>query len=137
MRKYPPVANLNRLAKDDYKVPDSDFVIEKGISVIIPAFAIHHDEEYYPNPEIFDPDRFSIEGMKTRDALSWLPFGEGPRNCIGLRFGMMQARIGLVCLLNSFEFDVCDKTSIPLVITPSSFILSPDGGLYLKVKPIK
>lgn len=137
MRKYPPVANLNRLAKDNYKIPDSDFVIEKGISVIIPAYAIQRDEEYYPNPDKFDPDRFSSEELATRDAMSWIPFGDGPRNCIGLRFGMMQARIGLVCLLSSFEFAVCDKTSVPLVITPSSFILSPDGGLYLNVKPIK
>lgn len=137
MRKYPPVSNLNRVARDNYKIPDSNFVIEKGTSVIIPAYAIQRDEEYYPKPEQFDPDRFSSEELKKRDLMTWLPFGEGPRNCIGLRFGMMQARIGLVCLLNSFEFDVCDKTSVPLVFTPNSFILSPDGGLYLKVKPIK
>lgn len=61
----------------------------------------------------------------------------GPRNCIGLRFGMMQARVGLVTLLNNFEFSTCSQTKIPLVIIPKAFILSPEGGMYLNLKPIK
>lgn len=64
-------------------------------------------------------------------------FFAGPRNCVGLRFGMMQARIGLVSLLNNFEFSPSPQTQIPLVISPKSFILSPTGGMYLKLKPIQ
>lgn len=137
MRKYPPLSNLNRFAKSDYQVPNTEQVIEKGMSIVIPVYAIQHDEEFYPNPEKFEPDRFNSEEVQKRDIMTWLPFGEGPRNCIGLRFGMMQARIGLVSLLNNFEVSVCDRTSVPIAFTPKSFILSPDGGLYLKVKPIK
>lgn len=50
---------------------------------MIPAHELHYDSEFYPDPQKFDPDRFSTENMKTRNAFSWLPFGEGPRVCIG------------------------------------------------------
>lgn len=127
---------MNRRTQNDYRVPDSDIVLEKGMSIVIPAYAIQHDEEYYPNPEQFNPDRFNSEESKKRDPMSWLPFGDGPRNCIGLRFGMMQARIGLVTLLNNFEFSLGSQTPVPLTFETGQFILSPVGGLYLKLKPI-
>ncbi|RZC41695.1 p450 domain containing protein, partial [Asbolus verrucosus] len=77
MRKYPPVALLTRKCVKDYKVPDADVVIENGTSVIIPVLGIHYDEEYYPNPEKFDPDRFSEENKRLRHNYAYLPFGEG------------------------------------------------------------
>lgn len=111
-------------------------VIEKGTSIFIPILGIQHDPEYYPNPEKFDPDRFGSEEKKNRDSMSFLSFGEGPRNCIGLRFGMMQARIGLVTLLNNFQFTLSSKTATPLAFEPRPLILSPQGGVYLKLKQI-
>ncbi|RZC40466.1 p450 domain containing protein, partial [Asbolus verrucosus] len=77
MRKYPPVALLTRKCVKDYKVPDADVVIENGTSVIIPVLGIHYDEEYYPDPEKFDPDRFSEENKRLRHNYAYLPFGEG------------------------------------------------------------
>lgn len=106
------------------------------MQVIIPVYGIHHDPEYYPNPEIFDPDRFSVEGKKSRDSISWLPFGDGPRNCIAGRFGMIQAIVGLVILLNNFEFEIASKTPVPLIIQSDSPVLCSEGGIYLKLKPI-
>lgn len=82
LRKYPPLAFLNRKTQNDYNIPGTKDVIEKGTSIIIPILAIQRDPQYYPNPEKFDPDRFDA---KNRDAMTWLPFGDGPRNCIGLR----------------------------------------------------
>lgn len=67
----------------DYKVPDSDLTIEKGTRCLIPIVAIHHDEEYYPEPMVFDPERFSEENKKGRHPFAHIPFGEGPRMCIG------------------------------------------------------
>uniref|UniRef100_T1H4Z5 Cytochrome P450 n=1 Tax=Megaselia scalaris TaxID=36166 RepID=T1H4Z5_MEGSC len=101
------------MTQEDYKVPNTKYVIEKGVMVMIPIDSIHHDENIYPNPEKFDPDRFTEENMKTRHPMTWLPFGDGPRNCIGLRFGKMQAKIGLISLLSKFKFSVCPETENP------------------------
>lgn len=104
---------------------------------MIPVYDIQHDPEYYPEPDKFDPDRFETEEVIKRNPMTWLPFGDGPRNCIGLRFGMMQTRIGLVTLLNSFEFSLGAKMSVPINFDPEALTLSPKGGMYLKVKSIK
>lgn len=137
LRKYPPVANLMRKAQNNYIIPGTEHVIEKGTTVWIPAYAIQHDPEYYPEPEQFRPDRFSAEQVAEREDTKWLPFGEGPRNCVGLRFGMMQTRIGLSTLLDSFELTLSDKTSVPLTFVPRNFILTPESGVYLKFKNLK
>lgn len=128
---------LNRIVVGGpYKVPGTDFVLEKGLKVFIPVHAIHHDPEYYPDPEIFNPDRFTPEADQIRDQITFLPFGEGPRNCIGLRFGMMQAKVGLVTLLQNYDISFCKKSVVPLKISKNRFILSAEGGVYLKFKSI-
>lgn len=83
LRKYPVLPFLDRVAVDDYKLPNSDLVIEKGTPVYIPVFGIHYDSEYYPEPEKYDPERFSEENRQKLPTFAHLPFGEGPRNCIG------------------------------------------------------
>lgn len=137
MRKYPPVANLQRVVTKDYKVPGTDHVLEKGVAIFIPVYAIQRDPEYYPDPERFDPDRFTAEQKQQRHGSTYLPFGDGPRNCIGIRFGMMQARIGLAILLYNYEFTKCDQTPVPLHISKTEFIMSVEGGVFLRIKKIK
>lgn len=80
--------------------------------------------------------RFSPEQSKDRSNVAFLPFGEGPRNCIGLRFGMMQIRVALATLLMSFKITKCSKTILPMNYNPKSFILSPDGGMWAKLEKI-
>ncbi|RZC34666.1 cytochrome P450 6a14 [Asbolus verrucosus] len=82
LRKYPPVPLLIRKCNKDYIIPNTSIVIKKGIDVGIPALGLHKDPQYYPNPELFDPERFSEENKNTRPSFTWLPFGEGPRACI-------------------------------------------------------
>jgi len=84
LRKYPPLITLFREATQDYKVPDDTLVIEKGTKILIPAYAIHHDYRYYPDPETFDPERFSPEEKAKRPNGTYMPFGDGPRLCIGM-----------------------------------------------------
>lgn len=69
----------------DYRIPETNVMIEKGKRVIVPILGLHLDEEYYPNPELFDPDRFSDENKKDRHPYAHIPFGEGPRICIGTK----------------------------------------------------
>lgn len=84
LRKYPPIPFITRKCLLDYKVPNTDLILEVGTDVLIPIKAIHYDGSIYENPEKFNPDRFSSEQKQSRHQYAHIPFGEGPRNCIGI-----------------------------------------------------
>lgn len=84
LRKYPPLPLIGRECVRDYRVPGTDIIIEKGTKVLIPIKAIHYSETNYEDPFKFIPDRFSPDERKKRHPYSHIPFGEGPRNCIGI-----------------------------------------------------
>ncbi|CAD7084132.1 unnamed protein product [Hermetia illucens] len=137
LRMYPPLAILFRETDRDYKVPGTNYFFKKGTLAVISAYAIQRDERIFPNPEEFNPENFSEENMRNRPSVAHLPFGDGPRNCIGARFGMMQARVGLVAALRSYQYDLSPKLERPLKISPINFITTIVGGVWLKVKQIK
>lgn len=101
--------------------------------VIIPTSSIHHDERYYPEPHTFNPDNIAPDTCKERDSILFMPFGDGPRNCIGIRFAKMQIIGGLAMLLKNFKFTVCELTPIPMVYSKQTFITSPEKDIHLKV----
>ncbi|XP_017016882.1 probable cytochrome P450 6a14 [Drosophila kikkawai] len=136
LRKYPIVSALFRIAHDNYKVPHTNHVLEKGTTVLIPVHNIHRDANIYPEPDKFDPSRFEPEEIKARHPFSYLPFGDGPRNCIGLRFGKMQTKIGIVSLLRRFKFSISKRTEVPLVLDIRSNTLNCKNGIHLKVERI-
>jgi len=83
LRYYPPAAALERKCTKPYQLPDSEVTVEKGSIVVIPVFAIQCDPKYYPEPEKFDPERFSPQNRSKIHPCAFMPFGAGPRNCIG------------------------------------------------------
>ncbi|KRT86689.1 cytochrome P450, partial [Oryctes borbonicus] len=95
LRKYPIVSVLERIVTKDYQLPWEDLVLKKGTKILISLKGIQNDPEYFPNPELFDPERFCPEKKAKLHPCSYMPFGEGPRICIGMRFGVMQAKIGM------------------------------------------
>lgn len=83
LRKYPGLPILNRECTKNYQIPGTKFTIEKGTSIVISLLGLHRDEQFFPNPEKYDPDRFTDE-KRAYDEDMYMPFGAGPRNCIGL-----------------------------------------------------
>ncbi|KAK4878613.1 hypothetical protein RN001_011119 [Aquatica leii] len=136
LRKYPPIAFLNRACTKDYQVPNTKLVLKKDTPILISILGIHHDPEYFPEPEKFDPERFSLENKERLTQFSYMPFGEGPRLCIGLRFAFLQMKIALAMLLKNYKFSINNKTQLPLKMNPKSFVMSPMGSIWLDVKKI-
>lgn len=82
LRLYPILPFLMRRCNEPYQI-DENYTIEKGTRVIIPVLGLHRDPRYYENPREFNPERFTKEAKLERDHYTYLPFGEGPRSCIG------------------------------------------------------
>lgn len=82
LRKYPGLPILNRECTKDYQVANTKFTIRTGTSIIISLLGIHRDERFFPDPETYNPDRFTDE-KRAYDEDMYMPFGLGPRNCIG------------------------------------------------------
>lgn len=74
---------LFREAAETYQVPNDSLIIEKGQKILIPIFSLHSDHRYFNDPELFDPERFSPEEKAKRPNSVYIPFGDGPRVCIG------------------------------------------------------
>lgn len=136
LRKHPVVDALMRTSNQSYPVPNSDLRIPEGTLTFIPVHALHHDPEYYPDPDRFDPERFNAVNRNSRHPFVYLPFGEGPRNCIGMRFGLMQTRVGLITVLRSFRVKPCPNTPERLVVDPKAGIPAPLGGVPLLLERI-
>lgn len=83
LRLYPVVDPIPRQALERYELPGTGVTVEKGMGVLASVSGIHYDPKYWPNPNKFDPDRFTPENSKGRHPCAYLPFGLGPRNCIG------------------------------------------------------
>lgn len=83
MRKYPPASILNRVCTKDVYLPTTNIHVPKGTLITIPVLGLHRDPSIYPNPDKFDPERFNVDMIATRHPYAYLPFGEGPRICIG------------------------------------------------------
>lgn len=126
---------MRRVTKD-YPVPNRKLVLKTGTIVIIPIYAIQRDAEYYENPNEFIPERFEPDCVAKRPPFAYLPFGEGPRLCIGKRFGILQAKIALILLLKNFKFTIHEATKMPIEYAMHTFLLTIKGDLYLNVEKI-
>lgn len=122
MRIYPPAPVYLRKCTEDYTIPGTNTVIEKGTSVLIPAIALHRDPDYFPNPEHFNPERFNETNKKLIKDYTYIPFGEGPRVCIGEQ--IIHNFISKTYSLHTSRFKICNgssKTSSRIDIEAFSF----------------
>ena len=121
----------------DYKIADTNITIEKGTPIFFSVTGPQYDQKFYDEPNEFRPERFGDDQIASKNSLEmpYLAFGDGPRNCIGMRLGKLQAKIGICVLLRKFSFELDEKhANKTFILDPISTVRIPVDGLNLKVK---
>ncbi|XP_071574295.1 cytochrome P450 6k1 [Temnothorax nylanderi] len=134
LRLHPPAPLLDRVPISDYTFPGTKITIEKGTPVYVVLRGIQSDPRYYRDPTRFDPERFSDEMKDEIVPCTFLPFGEGPRNCIGMRLGTLQTAVGLIAILRDYEVALNPSWKTPY--DPRNVFTSPPAGFLLDFKKI-
>jgi cytochrome P450 family 3 subfamily A len=131
LRLSPPAHQTNRKCTNQYTC--EGITIPAGMQVVFPIYTLHHDPKAWPEPEKFDPERFRGPAKESRHPFQFLPFGEGPRNCIGKRFALMEVKITLVNILSKYKFVRSPETQVPLQMIPG-ITLIPKDGVFLRIE---
>lgn len=132
LRLFPPFGRIDRVCKKTSVV--HGVTIPKGMLVMVPVYALHHDPELWPEPEEFRPERFGKDNKDSVNQFAHLPFGAGPRNCIGMRFAMMSMKLAITSLLQNYSFVPCKETQIPVELD-TTVMLMPKNAVILKLVP--
>ncbi|XP_025875413.2 cytochrome P450 3A12-like isoform X1 [Vulpes vulpes] len=132
LRLYPITGRLVRVCKKDVEI--GGVFIPKGTVVMVPTFTLHQDPDIWPEPEKFQPERFSKKNKDNINPYTYLPFGTGPRNCLGMRFAIMNMKLALIKVLQNFSFKPCKETQIPLKLS-SQGLIQPEEPIVLNVEP--
>lgn len=111
--------------------------IPKGTKVFIPVGPFHKDPEYFPDPEKFDPERFSEENKESIPKYAFLPFGEGPRICVGFKFALLQIKLAVIFLLLNFTILPSSEDGKEEIAKGNTAFLTPGSSCKLKFKQIK
>ncbi|XP_045530042.1 cytochrome P450 6a2-like [Pieris brassicae] len=132
LRMYPPTPLTTRLCTTPCTLEGTELSFKKRDAVLIPLYCIQRDARYFPEPDKFNPERFS-EGVNPQ---AFLAFGDGPRSCPGARFGQLTVVAGLTGILTNFVVEPCSKTTPSIQFDPRSVMLKNKGGIWLRFKPI-
>ncbi|KAJ6634903.1 putative cytochrome P450 9f2 [Pseudolycoriella hygida] len=137
LRKWPPIVQTDRNCVKEHVFDCGNGIkinAEKGALFFFPIIGLHRDPKYFPDPDRFDPERFSDENKISIVPGTYMPFGIGPRNCIGSRFALMEIKAILYYLLLNFSFEACEKTQIPVKLQKIPFSLKPENGMHVKLR---
>lgn len=134
LRLWPAVPFLDRQCTKNIDLEDTEngkiVKFKVGDQVQIPIVGIHRDEKYFPEPMKFDPERFADDN---KNNIAFMPFGIGPRMCIGNRFAILEIKALLFYLLKDVSFKQSVKSTVPMVLDPASAQMEPKGGIWVKV----
>jgi cytochrome P450 len=128
MRLYPPAYALSRRTRVEDEI--GGYRIPAGRIVAVCQWATHRHPEFWPNPQAFDPDRFTPEREAARHRYAYFPFGRGPRACIGSHFAILEALVALAVLLQRFELRA---TGAPIELNTMGITLRPQGRVPIEV----
>ncbi|GFS74159.1 cytochrome P450 3A1 [Nephila pilipes] len=138
LRLYPPVyLFVSRECGED--VDFGGFKLKEGLAVQVPTYHLHRDPELWgPDVNEFKPERFSPENKAKIHPMAFQAFGAGPRNCVGMRFAYMEAKLALARLLSKYKFKPCSKTDKEdLELKINSAALNPKNGIWTKAIPVQ
>uniref|UniRef100_A0A5S6Q3K5 Cytochrome P450 n=1 Tax=Trichuris muris TaxID=70415 RepID=A0A5S6Q3K5_TRIMR len=103
-----------------------------GVQVLFPTYSIQRDEAFWAEAEEFKPERF-LQDRKSHHQMAWLPFGAGPRNCIGKRFAEIQFKITMIHLLRTYDLSLCAASQDPIRTKSNGATIKPSEGVVLKI----
>lgn len=140
LRMYPIAVAADRLCVRKHELPPAvpgakPYPINPGEFVWLPIYALHMDPNYFENPQKFNPDRFMDDPKKIINSGTYMPFGLGPRMCIGNRFALLETKTLLFNLLARVNLKPCSKTVVPLVLNRKGLAMTAEDGFWLKIEP--
>ncbi|XP_065075484.1 probable cytochrome P450 9f2 [Ochlerotatus camptorhynchus] len=137
LRKWPAVPSSDRECSQDFLLDDEGLRVQfkKGDTLWVSIWALHRDENYFPDPELFDPERFSVANKGNITPYTYMPYGAGPRNCIGMRLVSLAIKITLVDLVKNFKLALGTRMVQPLRLSKTSYSMEPEGGFWLQMTP--
>ncbi|KAG5309664.1 CP6J1 protein, partial [Acromyrmex insinuator] len=133
MRLIPAGLSMKKRCTEEFELKGSDGVVCRvppGMEIFIPVQALHKDPQYWENPEEYDPERFNSDRKQNIDRFTFLPFGEGPRICVGMRMAQLQIKAGLAMIIRKYNLELSPKTQMPLKFIPGTILPTPKGGLW-------
>lgn len=128
MRITPPVPLVARTLTEDVVI--GGVKCPAGLTIDIPFYAMHHSEDVFPQPDKFDPERFSLENVQQRHPYAYLPFSAGNRNCIGQKFAMLEMKAMIGKLLLNYKFLPGDSD----VVLQADIILRSVDGVKVRIE---
>lgn len=132
MRLYPPVWGIFRNTRETDHL--GEYMITPGTRISIAPYVLHRNPNYFPNPSAFDPERFHPDRVTVIPKYAYIPFGAGPRQCIGQHMAMLEMQLALSYLIQHFDFDLMDDKPIE----PEALLtLRPKYSMLMSVKPIR
>ncbi|XP_012266481.2 cytochrome P450 9e2-like [Athalia rosae] len=133
---------VDRVCTEEFTLPPAlpglePLRIQPSQNLWIPIYSIHRDEKNFPNPDKFDPERFSDENKSNFNSSAYIPFGLGPRICVASRYALMLVKLAIFNLLAKCDLLPGTKTHPRIEYKTDAFALEPQGGFWLKVQPRK
>ncbi|KAK7863015.1 hypothetical protein R5R35_010765 [Gryllus longicercus] len=135
LRLYTAVPSLDRKCTKDFTIPAHGnvpaYTVRKGENIVLPVLPLHKDPKYWDDPETFDPERFSEENKHKITPFTYMPFGVGPRICIGNRFALLEAKVALAHLLRHFSIQATSKTAPKAEFAANDLSGAMKGGTWV------
>ncbi|CAD0199578.1 unnamed protein product [Chrysodeixis includens] len=137
LRKWSPAIILDRTCVKTYELPPPreggpPCVINPGEVVYNMVNCLHMDPKHFPDPEVYDPERFSDENKHNIKPFTFMPFGSGPRICIGMRFAMIELKVLMYHILLNYKIVKSEKTMDPIFLKPHNFNIKAENGTWAK-----